>query len=313
MLVNIALDDASALGILSSKVHVTWSLAAGGTLEDRPRYNKTRCFETFPFPDPDAATRERIRDLGERLDAHRKRQQELHPDLTLTGIYNVLEKLRSGEPLTPKERKIHDVGLVSVLKQIHDDLDEAVFHAYGWDDLWAKRPGNTGNPVAERATVPTAEPASPLVGSVAASATPDAASEANAESVTTFATLDQDAWENELLERLVALNHERAAEEKAGRIRWLRPDFQNPDGDANDATSTQSELALPAAKKKAATKGKKLTWPDRLPDQVTAIRTLLPETGPDPEALSTAFGRQSVKREAQITEVLEVLASLGQV
>ena len=279
---------------------------------NQSRYRNTECFETFPFPDPDAATRERIRDLGERLDAHRKRQQELHPDLTLTGIYNVLEKLRSGEPLTPKERKIHDDGLVSVLKQIHDDLDEAVFHAYGWDDLWAKRPGNPGNPVAERATVPTAEPASPLVGSVAASATPDAASEANAESVTTFATLDQDAWENKLLERLVALNHERAAEEKAGRIRWLRPEFQNPGGDAEDS-SAQSELALPAAKKKAATKVAKQSWPDRLPDQVTAIRNLLPSTGPDPEALSAAFGRKSPKREEQITEVLEVLASLGQV
>lgn len=40
-----------------------------------------------------------IRDLGERLDAHRKRQQELHPGLTLTGMYNVLVKLRSEEPL----------------------------------------------------------------------------------------------------------------------------------------------------------------------------------------------------------------------
>jgi hypothetical protein len=51
----------------------------------------------------------------------------------------------------------------------------------------------------------------------------------------------------------------------------------------------------------------------RLPDQVTAIRTLLPETGRDPAALSAAFGRQSPKREEQIAEVLEVLESLGQI
>ncbi len=31
-----------------------------------------------------------------------------------------------------------------------------------------------------------------------------------------------------LLTRLVALNHERAAEEKRGLIRWLRPDYQAP-------------------------------------------------------------------------------------
>ncbi|MEO6760697.1 MAG: DNA methyltransferase, partial [Saprospiraceae bacterium] len=44
MLVNIALDDAYYSGVLSSNVHVEWALATGGTLEDRPRYNKTRCF-----------------------------------------------------------------------------------------------------------------------------------------------------------------------------------------------------------------------------------------------------------------------------
>lgn len=34
----------------------------------------------------------------------------------------------------------------------------------------------------------------------------------------------------ELCDVLVALNHERAAEEKRGLIRWLRPDFQNKGG-----------------------------------------------------------------------------------
>ena len=96
------------LGVLSSSIHIVWALAAGGRLEDRPVYAKSTCFEPFPFPDPDEATRERIRELGERLDAHRKRQQSLHPDLTLTALYNVLEALRSGRPLTDKERAIHD-------------------------------------------------------------------------------------------------------------------------------------------------------------------------------------------------------------
>ncbi|HSH84249.1 MAG TPA: DNA methyltransferase, partial [Guyparkeria sp.] len=50
MLVNIAVDDPAMLGVLSSRVHIHWALSVGGTLEDRPRYNKTRCFETFPFP-----------------------------------------------------------------------------------------------------------------------------------------------------------------------------------------------------------------------------------------------------------------------
>ena len=137
MLVCIASDDAIQLGVLSSCVHVSWALAAGGTLEDRPRYNKSRCFEPFPFPaaTPEQATR--IRDLSEQLDAHRKRQQAAHASLTLTGMYNVLGKLRSGEALNAKEKTIHEHGLVSVLKTLHDELDAAVLDAYGWGDLAA--------------------------------------------------------------------------------------------------------------------------------------------------------------------------------
>jgi hypothetical protein len=33
---------------------------------------------------------------------------------------------------------------------------------------------------------------------------------------------------SEIVARLVALNAERAAEEKAGHVRWLRPDYQEP-------------------------------------------------------------------------------------
>ena len=165
-------------------------------------YIKTSCFEPFPFPAlEEGDLKQRIRDLGERLDAHRKRQQELHPDLTLTGIYNVLEKLRAGEALTAKDKEIHDKGLVSVLKQIHDDLDAAVLEAYGWADL------ATAIPLAD----------------ILARGGPDA-----------------EALEQQLLTRLVALNHERAAEEKRGLIRWLRPDFQAPGA----ATAQQAEIGL---------------------------------------------------------------------
>ena len=42
-LIAIASHDATVLGVLSSVVHVTWALASGATLEDRPVYNKTTC------------------------------------------------------------------------------------------------------------------------------------------------------------------------------------------------------------------------------------------------------------------------------
>jgi hypothetical protein len=60
---------------------------------------------------------------------------EAHPTLTLTGMYNVLEKLRRAEPLNSKDKAIHEHGLVSVLQNLHDSLDEAVLSAYGWSDL----------------------------------------------------------------------------------------------------------------------------------------------------------------------------------
>jgi hypothetical protein len=47
-------------------------------------------------------------------------------------VYNVVEKLRSGEALTPKERKIHEIVACGVLRDLHDELDAAVAEAYGW-------------------------------------------------------------------------------------------------------------------------------------------------------------------------------------
>ena len=80
-LLTVASSDALVLGMLSSQLHVDWSLAAGGRLGvgNDPRYNKTRCFETFPFPSDDTgltpALVDRIRSLAEQLDAYRKARQ----------------------------------------------------------------------------------------------------------------------------------------------------------------------------------------------------------------------------------------------
>ena len=141
MLVAIASSDAFHLGVLSSAVHVQWALAAGGRLGvgNDPRYNKSRCFEPFPFPSEDTGLApelaERIRSLAEQLDAHRKARQAAHSTVTITGMYNVLEKLRSGEALTAAERNLNENALVSVLQSLHDELDAAVLAAYGWGDL----------------------------------------------------------------------------------------------------------------------------------------------------------------------------------
>ncbi|MDK9698339.1 MAG: hypothetical protein OEL76_18350 [Siculibacillus sp.] len=98
-------------------------------------YTKTRTFDPFPFPATDDLRKQRIRGLAEELDAHRKRVLADHPHLTLTGLYNVLERLRAGvapADLEAAERRIFDDGLVLILKELHDRLDVAVADAYGW-------------------------------------------------------------------------------------------------------------------------------------------------------------------------------------
>ncbi|WP_041523763.1 class I SAM-dependent DNA methyltransferase [Gilvimarinus agarilyticus] len=277
MLVNIALQNTSSLGVLSSRIHVAWVLSAGGTLEDRPRYNKTRCFETFPVPELTETQSQTIGTLAEKIDAHRKRQQAEHDKLTLTGIYNVLEKLRSEEPLTDKEKTTHEQGLVSILRELHDELDAAVFDAYGWSDLGEILVGRPG------ATTPL----------------PDKPTE-------------QTEAEEELLCRLVALNHERAAEEAQGHIRWLRPDYQAP-----EATQTSAELATDNSTKATAETDKpqtaaKQTWPKTMPEQVKAVQQLLAIGPQTQQALAEQFKRKPEKSVAQVLGALEVLGQASQ-
>jgi len=273
MLIAIGLSDAFHLGVLSSRIHVVYSLAAGGRLGvgNDPRYNKTRCFDPFPFPDCTTQQKERIRKLAEELDAHRKRVQQQH-GLGLTDIYNVLGKLRAGTVLSTKERALHDAALVSTLKHLHDELDAAVADAYGWP--W---------PLADE----------------------------------------------EILERVVALNAARADEEAAGTIRWLRPEYQIPrfakeksaqtdlplPGDAKAKPAKKPKAGKPAANvgsnpAAAARPRRKLAWPKTLAERAKAVESALAaEAAPvTPAELATRFARA---KPDDVAEILDTLRALG--
>ncbi len=282
-LVNIAIADAAKLAILSSSAHVLWSLATGSRLGvgNDPVYVKTKCFECFPFP-PAGPCEERLRELGEELDATRKKQQEAHPELTLTGMYNVLEKLRSGDELSAKEKKIHDLGLVSLLLQLHDEIDALTLKAYGWDDLIGQR---------------------------------------------------GEVFEQEILSRLAALNAERLEEEAAGKIRYLRPEFQlraqagspgvlpgDAEEDATDANKPAGSRRSQGAKKPkaAAPKTPKApiirAWPSTLPEQIKQVGEVIARSGAPltPEELAAKFtGRGPWK--SRLPQILDILESLGKI
>jgi hypothetical protein len=212
-----ASTDPFHLGVLSSTIHVEWALAAGGRLGvgNDPVYVKTRCFDSFPFPEQRSPLRNQIISAATRLDHHRRDAIARDDVVTMTGMYNVVEKLRTGEPLTEKERKIHEIAACGVLRDLHDELDVLVAKAYGWE--WP---------------------------------------------------LERDV----ILERLVALHDERVREEKAGKVRWLRPDYQIPRF-GQDLPSAGLDLADASPEK--ARKAKRAAWPSDVISQIGAIKRLL--------------------------------------
>jgi hypothetical protein len=241
-MVNIASDDAFIMGVLSSRIHLAWALAAGGRLGVRndPRYNKTRCFDPFPFPACNQETRDAIASLAESLDAHRKRQQKLYPKLALTKVYKVLGMMRAGTSLGAADHLVHEQGLLSVLQTLHEQLDAAVFKAYRWPQ-----------------------------------------------------TIDDE----QILEKVVALNAQRASEEARGIVRWLRPEYQTRNKSLPDAAAV---VPQPTAAQL------ELSWPEDLPEQVAAVRDTLLTAG----AMLTANDVASAYKGASVTSVVPALRTL---
>lgn len=144
-------------------------------------------------------------------------------------------------------------GLVSVLRQLHDDLDAAVAEVYGWPS---------------------------------------------------------DLPDDEILVRLVALNAERAREEAKGVVRWLRPEYQKPQGE-QPAKQTGLELDEGDTATATVTPKAKTPWPKTLPEQVQVIRAALTaNAGPvSAEVLARTFLRA---RTDKVEELLDTLAAIGQ-
>lgn len=129
-LLAIGVDDAFVLAVLSSRAHVVWALHAGGTLADRPRYNKTVCFENFPFPECPPDLRAELAALGEQLDQVHRALVEL-PGATITKLYNILARPASASAKTPQEHALAAALRAAGLAELRARLDAAVLAAYG--------------------------------------------------------------------------------------------------------------------------------------------------------------------------------------
>jgi type II restriction/modification system DNA methylase subunit YeeA len=149
-LITVARDDDLTFGILHSRFHELWSLRLGTSLEDRPRYTPSTCFETFPFPaglTPDIPAKDYAGDpRAQRIAAAAKRLNELREAwLNPPDLVKREPEVVPGYPdrILPKDAKAAAILKKRTLTNLynerpawlanaHKDLDEAVAAAYGW-------------------------------------------------------------------------------------------------------------------------------------------------------------------------------------
>jgi len=106
---------------------------------------------------------------------------------------------------------------------------------------------------------------------------------------------------SEIVARVVALNAARAAEEAAGQVRWLRPEYQAPEETRRRAMQRPLDIAAAASVAPV--------WPTEAPDQFVALRRALGGGPATPKDLAGRFARAPARR---IGAMLKTLTALGQ-
>lgn len=188
MLKLIATDSWATFGVLSSTLHEVWARRYSSTLDTRLNYSPSDCFLTFPFMTGHWEREdETLAEIGERYHQHR-RQLMLMLWLGLTKIYNLFhDPDLSVEIVQQTSGKDDDIaregyeGLLE-LRRLHVEMDNAVRDAYGWQDL------DLGHGFHDVETLPENDRIRYTISPTA---------------------------RKEVLKRLLALNHHRAAEEAA--------------------------------------------------------------------------------------------------
>lgn len=113
-----------------------------------------------------------------------------------------------------------------------------------------------------------------------------------------------DLTDEQILERLVALNKQRAAEEAKGEIKWLRPEFQKP---GYAAPKEQKTLALPETAQPSA---EILAWPAAMPDRFVAVAAVVDRAGKPIAANDVARAFKGTNAKG-VAPVLDTLAGMG--
>ncbi len=181
-------DRWDVYAVLQSTLHEVWARKYSGALKQDLRYSPSKCFDTFPFPQGLWQTANlNLATLGERYHEHRRALMK-NLWLGLTDIYNLFhtrdltpaEVARASKKPLPEA----DAGYQGILEllRLHRELDISIRDAYGWTDL------DLGHDFIEVETLPENDRVRYTISPVA---------------------------RKEVLKRLLAENHRRAAAEAA--------------------------------------------------------------------------------------------------
>jgi hypothetical protein len=182
--------------VVQSTLHEVWARKYSGSLETRLRYSPSDCFDTFAFPaDLWRIANPSLAALGECYHEHRKSLM-LSLWLGLTDIYNLFHARDLSPALVvkvskkPADEAERGYNGILELRRLHIALDTAVRDAYGWQEL------PLGHDFYEIETLPENDRVRYTISPAA---------------------------RKELLKRLLALNHARAAEEAASAAPTSKP------------------------------------------------------------------------------------------
>jgi hypothetical protein len=125
-------EAAALMSLLQSRLHEQFARFLSSSLKDDLQYTPSVCFETFPFPavflgsadsEPAQTTHRHA------LDNIGKRYHQFRAELMVTN----------NEGLTSTYNRFHDPSETSEgileLRSLHQQMDQAVLQAYGWDDI----------------------------------------------------------------------------------------------------------------------------------------------------------------------------------
>lgn len=134
-------DRYDLYAVVQSTLHEVWARKYSGALKQDLRYSPSKCFDTFPFPEglwqtPNPA----LADLGEHYHEHRRAlMRQLW--LGLTDIYNLFHTrdLTSTQVAKVSKKSVEEAeagyqGILE-LRRLHRELDLAIRDAYGWTNL----------------------------------------------------------------------------------------------------------------------------------------------------------------------------------